>query len=103
MLLESHVYKNLIDIASQNGLEFVIERTKYIDPSGIGTPDIYKIVDPKTKTTVWRLNEIPNSRLDEQRIEEASEEIRKYISKRDILTVEDFKNWLDKYATIVEV
>lgn len=90
---DKNLYKELIDIIERNHLKICKEST--YDAASGWTGCYYKILDDKTVITDLSGNGYCffNSTL-----EECLKTIKKYLSIKNMSTIDDFREWCDKYA-----
>ena len=88
-------YKKLIELIEDNGLE--IQSKKCYDPQSAWTGKHLWIVDKKNRNEIFDLSGNGYCFHDDK-VDEAIEEVEKYLSLRNMNTFDAFKKWVEKNA-----
>ena len=88
-------YKKLIELIEDNGLE--IQSKECYDPQSAWTGKHLWIVDKKKRNKIFDLSGNGYC-FHDSKVEEAIEEVEKYLSLKNMNTFDAFKEWVDKNA-----
>ena len=88
-------YKKLIELIEDNGLE--IQSKECYDPQSAWHGEELWIVDKKKQNKIFDLSGNGYC-FNDQSVDEAIEEVEKYLSLKNMNTFDDFKKWVEKNA-----
>ena len=88
-------YKKLIELIEENGLE--IQSKKCYDPQSAWHGEELWIVDKKNKNKIFDLSGNGYCFHDDK-VDEAIEEVEKYLEFKNMNTFDAFKKWVEKNA-----
>lgn len=92
-------YKKLIGLIEENGLE--IQPKKCYDPQSAWHGEELWIVDKKNQNKIFDLSGNGYCFHDDK-VDEAVEEVEKYLSLKNMNTFDAFKEWVEKNAKTQE-